>query len=500
VTYAHLLTRIFDVPLAIQQSKLDAILGGIGDRLGLDITEEQIEAAAKSPKTQAKGYAVQDGVAIIPVFGTLMKKTSGLMAKSGSSSYETIGAQYQDAMTNPTIKGILMDIDSPGGETSGLFELTDLMQKYKGEKPVYATTDGAYSAAYAIACVADKIFMTRTAGVGSIGVRICHVDESQADQKAGLKYTYIFSGDKKVDGNSHEPLSSRAAQTMQAETDRIYQMFVSLVATNRNLSIDQVKGTEAGIFFGPNACPLFADAIGTDLDAFNALSTAINAHSRVTNLNKYSADGQPLKAELEEIKPMVKTDIDELLALDAAKAEDETEVVAAKADPACDDEEAKAKKPDTDPDEDDDDEDDDEDSDDDGEDDKKEDAKKAKSKTKAKSKADSDVMQIVNLCAIAGIPHLTATFISNGYTAAEVSKAIMKQRSTKTKNVKIASTTATAAANDFASVASQVVNDKNIPAEKKADAYRAYLLGHKAEYLATMQKRKRGQNYEHITD
>jgi ClpP class serine protease len=193
MTLQHVLSRIVGTPLAIHPAKLDAIIGGIGDRLGIQATHDQIEAAATSPKASDKKYAVQDGIAIIPVQGSLMKRTYGMMAQSGCSSYETIGAQVEDAYTNPQVQGILLDIDSPGGEVSGLFELCDTLASLN-EKPMYAVAnDSAYSAAYAIASCADIIYIPITGGVGSIGVIATHLDQSEADKKYGLKYTFIHA-------------------------------------------------------------------------------------------------------------------------------------------------------------------------------------------------------------------------------------------------------------------------------------------------------------------
>jgi ClpP class serine protease len=64
--------------------------------------------------------------------------------------------------------------------------------------------------------------VTRTGEVGSIGVVAVHIDESGADEKAGLAWTFVFAGECKIDGNAHEPLSDRARATIQADVDRLY--------------------------------------------------------------------------------------------------------------------------------------------------------------------------------------------------------------------------------------------------------------------------------------
>jgi capsid assembly protease len=497
-----LFSRIFGAPLAIHPSKFEAILGGIGDRLGLELTEDQIQAAANSPKTQAKGYAVQDGIAVIPISGSLMKKTSGLMAASGSSSYETIGAQFQDAIKNPTIKGILLDIDSPGGETSGLFELADLMDRFKSVKPIYGiSNDAAFSAAYALASVADKLYLTQTAGVGSIGVFCAHVDQSGADAKAGMKYTFIHAGAKKVDGNPHEPLSNSALNDTQTEVNRQYGMFVSLVALNRNMSEDAVKATEAGVYFGDNAVKAgLADKVGTLEDAFNDLQAHINTDvpknqkgGHAANLNNHSAQNAPvLKAEVTDelmAKKIAELDIDELVATHAAKkANDEY----TKKEEEADDEEMKGKGKKADA--------------EDGDDDKKkkddEDEEDDEACESKKAKASyGDATRIVNLCTLAGMPALASEFLVSGYTVAQVEAALLKGRATKSKSVKIASSNVSPA-NELVSTAKAIATNASIDKNKKADAYREFLMAHPEQYLQTMLTRntgnKSGEDYKFL--
>ena len=477
----HIATRVFGCPLAIHPAKFEVILGAIGDRLGVEASIEQIEAAAKPVKGKANGYQVTNGVAIIPITGSLMKKTSGLMAASGATAYETIGAQFADAMNSPAIKGVLLDIDSPGGETSSLFELAEMMASYSGDKPVYAIADdAAFSAAYALASIADKLFLTRTAGVGSIGVFCAHVDQSQADQKAGTKYTFIHAGDKKVDGNSHQPLSTTALNDTQAEVDRQYAMFVSLVATNRNVSQQDIIDTQAGCLYGENAIPLLADEVGTFEDALADLQAAISQPaSTKTSVKKAASlniNSQPEKAD--EVTQMAKktdtvleTTIDELVAQAAIEAKDEIELTKAS------DEEAESKKKAADPT--------DEDCDDDEEDDKKDGAKGKTSHAAA--------IRIVNLCSLAGLPALASTFLTNDFTVEQVEKALLKHRAEKSKSVKIASASISTPAADFASTAKAIMNDDTI--KDKAAAYRKHLMADPQAYLQTMLHRDNGEQY-----
>ncbi|MGL9779789.1 MAG: S49 family peptidase, partial [Wolbachia sp.] len=121
------------------------------------------------------------------------------------------------------------------------------------KKIVAIANDDAYSAAYAIASSAEKVFVSRTSGVGSIGVIASHIDQSGFDEKQGIKYTTVFAGNRKNDLNPHEPITLESLESLQEEVNRLYEMFVELVARNRNLSTEKIKSTEAGLYFGENA-------------------------------------------------------------------------------------------------------------------------------------------------------------------------------------------------------------------------------------------------------
>jgi ClpP class serine protease len=216
------------------------------------------------------------GIAVIPVQGVLLKKESFMSAWSGSSSYEQIQRQVASAVADVGVSAILLDIDSPGGETAGCFDLADYIFSVRNEKPLWAVAnDLALSAAYCGASAAARIIVTRTGALGSIGVYALHADQSGFDKGMGFKYTYIFAGDKKVDGNPHEPLSERAEGDVQAEVDREYGIFTDTVARNRSTTTDAIIATEAQVMWGENAIPLLADEVGTFDDAMEEMRGAV---------------------------------------------------------------------------------------------------------------------------------------------------------------------------------------------------------------------------------
>ncbi|MFN3624474.1 MAG: S49 family peptidase [Hyphomicrobium sp.] len=254
---------MFGTPLLIARAKLEVILGVLGPRLAGG-TLEPLEPETDPPPLTS---VTVEKIAVVSVIGTLVSRSGYLDAASGLQAYGDIADAIAAAMDDASVRGVILDVDSPGGEVGGLFDLVEQIQAIRSAsaKPLWAVAnESALSAAYAIASAADRLYVTRTGEVGSIGVVAVHIDESGADAKAGLAWTFVFAGDRKVDGNAHEPLSDRARATIQADVDRLYTEFCALVAANRGLSPDAVRGTEAAIYRGTLAVRAgLADRLGT---------------------------------------------------------------------------------------------------------------------------------------------------------------------------------------------------------------------------------------------
>lgn len=262
---ARLATRVFGTPLLIQPDKLEVILSAVGPRLvidGLPIAVPELSTHTEGMDRQTLAVT-PDGLAVIDISGSLVNRSSWLDAPSGLTSYANIREEFDLAMASPAIRGVLMRIDSNGGECAGCFDLADAIFAMRGAKPIWAVVDdAAFSAAYMLASAADKVFVSRTGGVGSIGVVATHVDASGWDEKAGLKYTMLTAGAHKKDFNAHEPLSEGARSQLQAEINRLYGLFVETVARNRGMPAEAVRATEARLYFGEGAVAAeLADAV-----------------------------------------------------------------------------------------------------------------------------------------------------------------------------------------------------------------------------------------------
>lgn len=286
----HLAQRMFNVPVAIAPAKAEVIIAALADRLGVaHMFRANGEAATLVPvaydddgevlfstrdhERGDKGYDTVEGVAVIQVCGTLVQKNGYLRPSSGMTGYDGIRQNFLTALYDPAVKAIAFDIDSPGGEVAGCFDLADEIFRARGVKPQWAIlNECAYSAAYAIASACDRITVPRTGGTGSIGVVCAHVDWSKALNGAGITVKFFQHGARKTDGASEKPLDDEAETRFQADIDTLGALFDDTAARNRDIAVSKIRAMEATTFLGAAGVTAgLADAVLAPDAAFREL-------------------------------------------------------------------------------------------------------------------------------------------------------------------------------------------------------------------------------------
>jgi len=279
--FAFLSQRMFNTPLAIKREKAEVVMASLAERLGISQIgrldgstirpmafgdwDDEYSDDTRANSVVDPGYDMipGTGVAMICVRGTLVQKLGTLRPYSGMTGYDGLRQSIFAAHEDPEVKAIVFDIDSPGGEVAGCFDLVDTVYGLRGDKPMWSIlNESAYSAAYAFASATDRIIVPRTGGVGSIGVITMHVDWSKAISNAGIAVTFITYGDRKADFHPEIPLSKEALATAQADIDTMGELFVNTVARNRNLAPEAVRETQAACYMGENGVSRgLADAV-----------------------------------------------------------------------------------------------------------------------------------------------------------------------------------------------------------------------------------------------
>ena len=294
--------RIFNTPLLMHPGKLDAALAGIGGRIiaggvVLEGAGDRIDHAAfengrplagrigdrTGRRYDANGSAVFDtidGVALIPIEGTLVHKGAYVGAMSGRTSYEGLQAQVLRALRNPAVKAVVFEVDSFGGELAGAFETADMIARLSAAKPTLAIlTDHALSAGYLLASAARQIVMPEHGRAGSIGVVTLHTDWSKALEQQGVKVTVLRAGAHKFAGNPFEVLPEAAANRIVSDLEAARTAFAESVGRYRGarFTAQAALATEAQDYRGREAIAIgLGDATGHALDAFDSFVGVIN--------------------------------------------------------------------------------------------------------------------------------------------------------------------------------------------------------------------------------
>jgi signal peptide peptidase SppA len=292
--FARVSQRLFNVPLILRPEKCEMLCAALVDRLGiakLDRIDGTSLGAAQlrqqafddwgeaRPKTARDMYSVESGVARISIDGTTVHKLGGVEPYSGMVGYDCLARIVTDARANKEVSGILLDMDTPGGEVSGCFEFARLIYdgsaRYGG-KPIFAfANEMACSAGYAIASACDKIATTDTGVVGSIGVWTMIVDLTKALDKNGVEVRMIRAGDRKARGGPYEKADDPTIAKLQGWVEQTWSMFADIVGQCRDVDPAKVLGWEGDWFTGAEALDLgLIDAVDSPDAIFEALVEA----------------------------------------------------------------------------------------------------------------------------------------------------------------------------------------------------------------------------------
>lgn len=234
-------------PWLITESALDQLMA-IADRMG---DPEALETRLGRPLDNSQSAVVRDGVAIIPVTGPIFRYANMFTRISGATSTQVLATDIQAALDNPQVRGIVLNVDSPGGEANGINELSDLIYAARSKKPIKAYVGGmAASGGYWIASAASEVIIDDTGMAGSIGAV---VEVKLGDDKESGKRYQIVSRNAP---NKRPDLSTEGGRAKIAETiDALGDVFAAKVA--RNLGVDPedvpAMGDHGGIKMGAAA-------------------------------------------------------------------------------------------------------------------------------------------------------------------------------------------------------------------------------------------------------
>ncbi|WP_126125347.1 S49 family peptidase [Escherichia coli] len=289
---SHIAAMAFNEPLLLEPAYARVFFCALGKEIGADslaVPQQAVQLDADGMQLAvtdymaggqrpAKSYQVKNGIAILPVSGTLVHKLGTLRPYSGMTGYDGLTARLQMAVNDPDVRGILLDIDSPGGQAAGAFDCADMIYRLREQKPVWALcNDMACSAAMLLAAACTRRLVTQTAKIGSIGVMMAHTSYEKQLAQEGVDITLIYSGRHKVDGNSIQALPAGVRADFQRRIDEARRMFVDKVALYTGLSSEAVMNTEAAVYDGQAGIDAgLADQLINAADAVEVMVSALN--------------------------------------------------------------------------------------------------------------------------------------------------------------------------------------------------------------------------------
>lgn len=274
-------------------------------------SNQTLEAIAREMGKEMKNtnaVSIRDGIAVIKVSGPLFRYANLMTRICGATSYELLAQDFNKALQDVNIKGILLNVDSPGGEVNGCSEIADMIYQARGTKPIVAYASGACcSGAYWIASACDKILAADTAILGSIGV--VSIFEKDDDDKT-IEIVSSQSPNKRPDINTEEGKAK-----IQARVDELAEVFIAKVARNRGITaIDVVEKFGAGdVSVGQHAV---RSGLADGLASFEGIITDLNMEKTFMN--------DTININAEEIRQAERERMAKVLAADVSKGKEAT--------------------------------------------------------------------------------------------------------------------------------------------------------------------------------
>ena len=226
---------------------------------------------------QRSGLQVErsGSTAIVRTVGPMLKRAGWMQGYGVAGTRETQAALIA-AHADDDIDNILWLMDTPGGNTDGLFELAQIVRQINSEKPITVQVDGLLaSAGYYVAAGASKIYAAPDNLIGSIGVRTLMVDTSKYYSDLGVKVIPIDTGEHKSAGLEGTEITDAQISETQKIVDGLFESFLTTVEAGRPISRQSLEDIADGrVFLSSEALRLgLIDGIQTVGGAMSMISS-----------------------------------------------------------------------------------------------------------------------------------------------------------------------------------------------------------------------------------
>jgi protease-4 len=223
-------------------------------------------------------YDISPKIAVVPIVGPITSDKQTSLYGTTISSRE-IASTLRTIQKDTSIKGVILDINSPGGSPVATEEIAKAVEALSFDIPVYAIiNDVGASGAFWIAVSADKVYASSMSTLGSIGVTSAGLSFEDFIRNYNITYRKQTAGEYKDMGTPFREPTEKEEEIIQEMLDEIHVKFVEHVAKSRNLNVDDVWPYATGeVFLGSKALNAgFIDEIGYFPDVLIAMESATN--------------------------------------------------------------------------------------------------------------------------------------------------------------------------------------------------------------------------------
>lgn len=280
------LASLYNTPWMVEEAWLENMIRMLEKA---DVSNpESLKTVKTDLRTDSRYAEVHGSTAYIPLHGPIFPRPNMMTEWFGIGTHlEGFSSDFYKVMDDPSVDNIVIDIDSPGGQVTGVNEAANIIRSAQGSKKVTAYVGGTgASAAYWIASAAEEVVIDATARVGSIGVVTAY---PKTEDDGYVEIVNTHSPNKRID-----PSSEKGKAVITAELDALAEVFINTVAGNRNVSASTVINDfgKGGVLVGQNAVNVgMADRLGS-LDELlsNDNNYMIGENSMTLTVDKLKAD------------------------------------------------------------------------------------------------------------------------------------------------------------------------------------------------------------------
>lgn len=219
-----------------------------------------------------QGTDNENRIAVLPIKGVIDNESSRVLQEKSAVN------QLDAIMEDQSVRGLLLDIDSPGGtvyESARIWEKIKEVQE-KREIPIYSTMGSvAASGGYYVAAPSDKIFAAEETITGSIGVIADYVNIAELEEKLGIKHEVIKSDEFKDIGSMSREMTEEEREINQSQVDEFFDKFIQVIAEGRGMTEKEVRSLSDGrVYTGKQALENgLIDELGYYEDALELMIT-----------------------------------------------------------------------------------------------------------------------------------------------------------------------------------------------------------------------------------